>query len=60
MGKLYKDLKEGFEDILAYRKGKITLRSERIVVPDPPMGYKAKDISKEVHQQKMTPRKRAH
>ena len=33
MGKFYEDLKEGFEDIIAYRKGKITLRSEKIVIP---------------------------
>lgn len=46
MGKLYEDLKEGFEDILDYRKGKITLRSERIVIPEPPMEYKAKDIKR--------------
>ena len=46
MGKLFEDLNEGFEDILAYREGKITLRSERISIPEPPMEYKAKDIKK--------------
>jgi len=46
MGKQYEDLKEGFEEILAYRKGKITLRSEKIVVPEPPIAYKAKDIKR--------------
>ncbi len=30
MGKFYDDLKKSFEDILDYRKGKITLRSEII------------------------------
>lgn len=46
MGKLYADLKEGFEDIIAYRRGKITLRSERIEIPEPPMEYKAKDVKR--------------
>jgi putative transcriptional regulator len=46
MGKFYEDLKEGFEDILAHRKGKITLRSERIEIPEPPIEYKARDIKK--------------
>ena len=46
MGKFYEDLKESFEDILAHRKGKITLRSERIEIPEPPMEYKAIDIKK--------------
>ncbi len=46
MGKHYDDLKQGFEEILAYRRGKITLRSEKIVVPEPPLTYKAKDIKR--------------
>ena len=46
MGKLYDDLKEGFEDIISYRKGKITLRSERSEIPEPPMEYKAEDIQR--------------
>ena len=33
---LSEDLKEGFEEILAYRKGKTALRSERIEIPEPP------------------------
>jgi len=28
MGKLYKDLKKGIKEIIAYKKGKITLKSE--------------------------------
>lgn len=44
MSNLYKDLKEGFEEIIAYRKGKITLRSEKIKIPKPPKSYKAKEI----------------
>ncbi len=44
MGKFYDDLKDSFEDILDYRKGKITLRSEIIELPEPPLEYTAKDI----------------
>ena len=44
MGKFYDDLKEGFEDIQAYRKGKLTLRSERIEIPEPPQEYNPKQI----------------
>jgi len=29
MGKFYEDLKKGFKQIIAYRKGKIALRSEK-------------------------------
>ncbi|MBS0616241.1 MAG: helix-turn-helix domain-containing protein [Verrucomicrobia bacterium] len=50
MGKLFDDLKQGFEEILAYRKGKITLRTEYIDIPEPPMKYKAKDIKKIRHK----------
>ena len=39
MGKFYDDLRESFEDILAYRKGKITLRSEFIELPELPLEY---------------------
>jgi uncharacterized protein (DUF1778 family) len=35
MSKLFKELKQGLEEIAAYRKGKITLRSERIEIPSP-------------------------
>jgi len=44
MGKFYDDLKESFEDILNMRRGKITLRSEIIELPEPPLEYTAKDI----------------
>src|SRR5438105_11056361 len=44
MGKFYEDLKKSFEDILDYRKGKITLHSEIIELPEPPLEYTAKDI----------------
>lgn len=44
MSKFYDELKESFEDILNYRKGKITLRSEIIELPEPPLEYTAKDI----------------
>lgn len=44
--KLFKALKGGFEDILAYKRGKVTLVSEFIEIPEPPANYKAKEIKK--------------
>lgn len=44
MGKFFKDLKEGLEEVVAYKKGKIKLHSEFVEVPEPPEEYKAKDI----------------
>lgn len=44
--KFFEDLKEGLTDIVAYKKGKLTLRSEFIDIPKPPAMYKAKDIKR--------------
>ena len=44
MSKLFEGLKEGFEEMIAHKKGKITLRSERIELPEPPHEYTAKEI----------------
>ena len=44
MGKFYKDLKNGLEEILQYKKGKLKLRSETIEIPEPPAEYKPKEI----------------
>lgn len=44
--KFFQDLKEGLEDIVAYKKGKLTLRSEEITIPKPPAKYKAKEIKR--------------
>jgi putative transcriptional regulator len=44
MSKLFKGLKEGLEEALAFTEGKITLKSEFIEIPEPPIEYKAKDI----------------
>ena len=44
MGKFFDELKEGLEDVLAHKKGKLTLRSELIELPDPPKTYKAKEV----------------
>lgn len=49
MGKFYKDLKVGLEDAIAYKKGKLNLRSETIEIPEPPTQYKAKEI-KEIRE----------
>jgi len=35
MSKLFKDLRAGFEDAIAYEKGKIKLRSFLIKIPEP-------------------------
>lgn len=44
--KFFNDLKEALEDVIAYKQGKLTLRSEIIEVPEPPVKYKAKDIKR--------------
>jgi hypothetical protein len=46
MGKFFDDIKEGLEDAVAYEKGKRTLRSHLVNLPDPPAIRKAKDIKK--------------
>ena len=35
MSKFYKDLKAGLEEIIAYKEGKIELRSTTIEIPEP-------------------------
>jgi putative transcriptional regulator len=46
MRKLFKELKEGLEDAIAYEQGKLDLRSKDIEIPDPPAEYTAKKIKK--------------
>lgn len=46
MNKFFKDLNAGLEDIVAYKKGKLELRSTEIEIPKPPAKYKATDIKK--------------
>jgi putative transcriptional regulator len=46
MSKFFDDLKSGLEEVVAYKKGKLTLRSEFIEIPEPPMEYTARDIKK--------------
>lgn len=46
MSKLYKGLKKGLEEVLAHKKGKITLRAYDIEIPQPPKEYGPKDIKK--------------
>lgn len=41
-----KKIKEGLEDIISYKQGKLSLRSELVEMPEPPKNYKAKDIGK--------------
>ncbi len=44
MSRLFKGLKKGLEQALAHVEGKITLKSEIIEIPEPPIAYKSKDI----------------
>jgi len=44
--KFFKNLKGSIEEVLAYKKGKIDLRSELIEIPEPPSKCKAKEIKK--------------
>lgn len=44
MGRLYKDIKKGLEEVVAYKKGKLTLKSELIEIPEPPEGYSPRKI----------------
>ncbi len=44
--KFFKDLKAGLEDAIAYREGKLDLRSQIIEIPEAPAQYKAKEIKK--------------
>ncbi len=44
MGKLFEELKQGLEEILAHKEGKITLKSEWFEIPEPPQQYGPKKI----------------
>src|SRR5476649_2870754 len=44
MGKLFKGLKKGMQEVIAYKEGKITLKSEYIEIPEPPKEYGPKKI----------------
>ena len=44
MSKFFKDLKSGLEEAIAYKKGKIKLRTKLIQLPEAPAEYKAEDI----------------
>lgn len=44
MSKLFKSLKKGLEEAIAFSEGKITLKSEFIEIPEPPKEYSSKEI----------------
>jgi putative transcriptional regulator len=44
MGKLFDELKQGLQDIIAHQEGKLTLKSEFIEIPEPPKEYSPKKI----------------
>ncbi len=46
MSKFFDDLKEGLEEANEHEKGKKSLRSRFIELPDPPADYKPKDIKR--------------
>ncbi|MFI5334693.1 MAG: helix-turn-helix domain-containing protein [Chlamydiales bacterium] len=46
MGKFFEDLRDGLEEAIAHEKGKKTLRTRLLQLPEPPEHYKAKDIKK--------------
>lgn len=46
MSKLFKKLKQGLDEAIAYREGKVTLKSEFIELPKSPKEFKAKEIKK--------------
>ncbi|MES2273605.1 MAG: XRE family transcriptional regulator [Chlamydiota bacterium] len=46
MSKFFEGLKKGLEDAIAFEKGKKTLRTRSIELPEPPMEYKAQEIKK--------------
>lgn len=46
MSKFFKGLKQGLEEVLEHIEGKITLKSEFIEIPEPPIEYTAKDIKR--------------
>jgi hypothetical protein len=47
MSKLFNKLKAGLQDAIAHKQRKLNLRSETIVLPEPPVSYKAKEIKKQ-------------
>ena len=46
MSELFKKLKAGLEDAIAHKQGKLNLRSETIVLPEPPVVYKPREIKR--------------
>lgn len=44
MSNIAKKIKEGLEDILAHKHGKLELHTVDFEIPEPPKAYKAKDI----------------
>lgn len=46
MSKFYEGLKKGLEEALDHARGKITLKSETIEIPEPPSNYSANDIKR--------------
>jgi len=56
MGKMFELLKEGLEEALEYHRGKVTLSTKRVFIPDIPKNYKAEDIKKLRNKLKLSQR----
>lgn len=44
MSKFFEDLKEGLEQLIAYKKGEVKLRTTRVTIAAPSEKYKAKSV----------------
>lgn len=49
-GKFFSDLKAGVEEVIAYKRGKLDLRSEEIELPESPEKGKALYIERNNHK----------
>jgi putative transcriptional regulator len=46
MGKFFDDIKAGLEEAIEFEKGKTTLRSRLVELPEPPKQYSANDVKR--------------
>ena len=46
MGKFFNDLKESLEEVVAYQRGRLKLKSELIKILTPSSTFRAKDIKR--------------
>ena len=46
MGKFFDDIKAGLEEAIEFEKGKTTLRTRFVELPEPPKQYSSKDVKR--------------